>query len=113
MEFDLPNGKNRYGEPNAPIVAEASVRLAFTLTLKSIDLEAQAMMRLKGENQLWIRPFGMPNLGIIFPFSFGLGISILFANPIPKPNYFELSFGFMVGTFVLCPVRNLQFCNVV
>lgn len=98
-EFNLPNGEDKYGTPNPPLVAEASVRLAITLSLKQIDLTAQAILRLKGENQLWIRPFGMPNLGIIFPFSFGIGLSIVFANPMPVVTYLELKFGFMVWTF--------------
>jgi hypothetical protein len=30
--------------------------------ITAIELEVAAMMKLKGANQLWIRPFGMPNL---------------------------------------------------
>ena len=94
-EFDLPNGEDKYGRPNAPLVAVASVRLAITLTTTAIELEVQAMMKLKGNNQLWVRPFGMPNLGIIFPVGFGIGISWTFGAPSPVPMYFELEFGFM------------------
>ena len=96
-EFDLPNGKDKYGQPNPSIVAQASVSLEIKIDPKQVELTAKAMMKLKGENQLWIRPFGMPNLGIIFPFGFGIGIAFVFATGLPAVTYFELEFGFMVG----------------
>jgi len=37
----------------------------------------------------------MPNLGIIFPFGFGIGLEIVFATGVPAVTYFELEFGFM------------------
>ena len=43
----LASGEDKYGNPNPSIVAEAGVRLSITLSLTSIALEAQAMLRLK------------------------------------------------------------------
>jgi hypothetical protein len=95
-EFYLPNGEDKYGTPLF-ITAEASVKMSISVSITAFELEVKAQMQLKGENQLWVRPFGMPNMGIIFPFSFGIGLKIVYATPVPVPTYFELQFGFMVG----------------
>ena len=75
---------------------ETQARVMVAVSLTSLDLELAAMVKLKGANQVWIKPFGtMMNMGLIFPFAIGIGLSIKFVPVAVVPTYFELEFGLM------------------
>jgi hypothetical protein len=76
---------------------ETQARVMVGITVSSLDLELAAMVKLKGANQVWIRPFGtMMNMGLVFPFAIGIGLSIKFTvPPVVIPTYFEMEFGIM------------------
>ena len=58
-------------------------------------IESFLMMKLKGESQVWINPFGiLEKIGIIFPLGFGIGIGINLQSGVPILTYLEIEAGF-------------------
>jgi len=61
--------------------------LEIEISVTSVALSAALMAKMKGENQFWAQPFGLPHLGIMLPVAAGFGLSVF---PVLKPTYFEL-----------------------
>ena len=91
------------GQPAVVAVAKAEVLVG--LSAAGVDLEMMTMMKLRAAvtdgvgsdgvgSQIWANPWGkMPNLGIIFPLSIGVKVSITPSSVMV--NHFELEGGLL------------------
>ena len=60
-----------------------------------LSLNVLTSSSLIAESQIWFNPFGVvPNLGLIFPYTFGIGIAINLQSGVPVPSLIALEGGF-------------------
>ena len=94
FEFDVANSEFPEEDNNWKTI-EAKARFQIEITTTQLTLEVQLSAALKdAQDQFWLTPFGtMPNLGMWFPYTFGIGVGISFTTGMPFISYFELEAG--------------------